>query len=320
MADVEATFSVLPSVLTNPILRGEVKPRGIKLDMREGKSMDTLSRSMLNLEFDIAEMSIATYTKAREQGLPLVGLPLFTSGRRFTQAGLHFAARSGLADPSQLKGRTVATGQYWLSAAIWQRQFLQETYGVAPQEMSWVTLGPERLEALRVPPGVAHRLDTTGRSMRQLAAAGEIDATLNPGAPLASGDADPLVPAFRDPLAAQRDYFRRTGIFPIVHVTVVKKDLVDRRPEVVGSLCEAYLQAREIARAREPGDSHDASHGGEVTSELLDIIGTDPWVYGIGPNRKPLEAFVETAYVQQLVGRKFQVEDLFATDLPEALR
>lgn len=319
MADIEATFSVLPSVLTNPILRGEVKPSGIKLDIREGKSMDALSRSMLNLEFDIAEMSIATYTKAREQGLPLVGLPLFTSGRRFTQAGLHFATRSGLADPSQLKGRTVATGQYWLSAAIWQRQFLQETYGVAPQEMSWVTLGPERLEALRIPPGVTHHMDTTGRSVRELAAAGEIDATLNPGAPLGSGDPDPLVPAFRDPVAAQRDYFRRTGIFPIVHVTVVKKELVDREPEVVGSLCEAYLQAREIARARE-SDSHDTSHGGEVTSELLDIIGADPWVYGISPNRKPLEAFVETAYAQKLVGRKFQVQDLFAPNLPEALR
>jgi 4,5-dihydroxyphthalate decarboxylase len=317
MAELEVIFSVLPSALTRPILNGEVKPKGLNLQVREAKSMDALSRSMLNLEFDIAEMSIATYSKAREQGIPLIALPLFTSGRRFMHAGLQFAARSGIQSPSELRGRTVAVGQYWLSAAIWQRQFLQEMYGVAPNEMTWVTLREERLAALRIPSGVKHRLDTSGRSPRELAAAGEVDASLSPGGHLPPGAPDPLVPAFPNPLAAQRDYYRRTGIFPIVHITVLKQDLVSRHPEIVPNLCDAYLRAREIARDR-PASS--ATEGGEVTTDLLEIIGEDPWTYGIAANRKPLEAFVATAYAQQLVGRRLAVDELFVSNLPESLK
>jgi 4,5-dihydroxyphthalate decarboxylase len=320
MADIEVTFCVLRSVLIQPILDGEVKPKGLKLDIREGKSMDALSRSMLNLEFDIAEMSIATYSKAREQGMPLIALPLFTSGRRFMHAGLQFAARAGIRDPSELRGRTVAVGQYWLSAAIWQRQFLQEMYGVAPDEMNWVTLRPERLEALRIPPGVKHRLDSSGRSPRELAAAGEIDATLSPGGHLPPDTPDPLIPAFPNLLAAQRAYYDRTGVFPIVHITVIKQDLVNRHPEIVGNLCDAYLRAREIARARPAPASTDSPAGGEVTKELLEIIGSDPWTYGVRSNRKPLEAFVATAYAQQLVSRKLTVDELFVPNLPEPLQ
>ena len=318
--DIEVIFSVTPSVLTRPILAGEVKPKGLKLDIREGKSMDALSRSMLNLEFDIAEMSIATYSKAREQGIPLIALPLFTSGRRFMHAGLQFAAKAGIKDPSQLRGRRVAVGQYWLSAAIWQRQFLQEMYGVAPDEMNWVTLREERLEALRIPAGVKHRLDSSGRSPRELAAAGEIDATLSPGGHLPPGTPDPLVPAFPNPLAAQRIYYERTGIFPIVHITVIKQDLVARYPEIVGNLCDAYLRAREIARARPASGPADSPEGGEVTKDLLEIIGSDPWTYGVRLNRKPLEAFVATAYAQQLVSRKLAVDELFAPNLPDSLK
>lgn len=320
MTDIEVTFCVLPSVLTKPILEGEVRPKGLKLEIREGKSMDALSRSMLNLEFDIAEMSIATYSKAREQGIPLIGLPLFTSGRRFMHSGLQFAARAGIRDPSELRGRTVAVTQYWMSAAIWQRQLLQEMYGVAPNEMSWVTLRAERLEVLRIPSGVKHRMDTSGRSVRELAEAGEIDASLSPGGHLPPDTPDPLFPAFPNPLAAQRAYYERTGVFPIVHITVIKQDLVGRHPEIVGNLCDAYLRAREIARARPTPDSTDSSAGGEVTKDLLEIVGSDPWTYGVRLNRKPLEAFLATAYAQQLVSRKLTVDELFVSNLPEPLK
>jgi 4,5-dihydroxyphthalate decarboxylase len=280
--------------------------------------MDSLSRSMLNLEFDIAEMSIAAYSKARELGLPLIALPLFTSGRRFMHSGLQFAAKAGIREPSQLRGRTVAAGQYWLSAAIWQRQLLQETYGVAPHEMSWVTFRAERLEELRIPAGVKHRLDSSGRSARELAAAGEIDGALGPGGDWPADKPDPLVPGFPNAHQAARQYYQRTGIFPIVHVTVLKQDLVNRDPEIVGSVCDAYLRAKEIARSRPAGA--DAHAAGEVTKELREIIGGDPWTYGITPNRKTLEAFVATAHAQKLTDRQLTVEELFTPNLPEALR
>src|SRR6266542_3129519 len=116
MADLKATYAAMPSLLTRPLLDGEVAPKGIDLEVRDAESIDSISRRMLKPEFDIGEMAIATYIKAREQGVPVVGLPIFTSGRRFLQAGFQFAAKAGLSDLSQLKGKTVGTAQYWLSS------------------------------------------------------------------------------------------------------------------------------------------------------------------------------------------------------------
>jgi 4,5-dihydroxyphthalate decarboxylase len=132
---------------------------------------------MLNVEFDISEMAIATFAKAREQGVPVVGLPIFTSGRRFLQAGFQVAARSGIKDLAALRGRTVCAPQYWMSSSIWQRQILQQMYGVAAEDMTWVTLQPERMSALRIPSDVEYRLDTSGRSARELAELGEIESS-----------------------------------------------------------------------------------------------------------------------------------------------
>src|SRR5439155_5787553 len=116
LANVEATFCVMPSVLTKPLTDGTVAPSGgLQLRVLEPESIDANSRRMLNVDFDIAEMAIATFARARDEGVPIVGLPIFTSGRRFLQPGFQFAARAGLDSLSDLKGRTVAAPQYWMS-------------------------------------------------------------------------------------------------------------------------------------------------------------------------------------------------------------
>lgn len=312
----------MPSLLLRPILGGEVAPKDVALDIVEPESIDSNSRRMLDLEFDIAEMAIATYAKARQQGIPLIALPLFTSGRRFVQPGFQVAARSGIRDLSELRGRTVAAPQYWMSSSIWQRQILQEMYGVAPEDMTWVTLQPERMSALHIPAAVEHRLDTSGRTARELAEQGEIDASLTPGGGPARppGEPDSLVPAYPDRRAAQRAYYERTGIFPIMHITVVKQELVDRQPHVVESLCDAYARAKQIVQVWRGPTRSESPSAGETTEEMVELMGDDPWAYGIGPNRKALEAFVQTACDQELVDRKFEVEELFAANLPAAFR
>jgi 4,5-dihydroxyphthalate decarboxylase len=318
MANLEATFCVMPSVLTDPIRKGEIVPEGVLLNVLEPESIDANSRRMLDVEFDIGEMAFGTYARAVDDGVPILGLPLFTSGRRFLQPGFHFAARSGIRDLAELKGRTVAAPQYWMSSTVWQRQILRQRYGIGAEDLRWVTLQPERGK-LGVPSGIPHRFEDGGRSVQDLAVAGEIDASFTTGGgrePV--GDA--LVPAFPDRVAAQRDYFHSTGIFPIMHITVMRRDLAEREPWVVGSICEAYQHAKEAATAgREPTRSASPT-AGETTEEMLELMGDDPWPYGISANRKTLEAFVEAAYEQKLTSRRYGVEELFPSSLPDAFK
>ena len=322
MSDQAVSLCVMPSVLTRPLLEGEVAPTGVALRAQEAESIDNVSRRMLTLEYDVGEMAIATFVKARDQGLPLVALPLFTSGRRFLQPGFLLARRAGIRDLSELRGKRVAVPQYWMSSSIWQRQILRQMYDVAPQDLSWVTTQPERMDALRPPPGVAVRRDTTGRNPRELLAAGEVDASLSPGGgrETATTADDAAVPAFPDRAAAQREYYERTGIFPIMHITVMKEELATREPRLVESLCDAYQRAKELARSRERPGTSEAPTAGETTVELQALLGDDPWPYGIAPNRRALEALLEAAHDQGLSERRLAVEDLFPASLPERYR
>lgn len=321
MAGMELSYSVTLSALTRPLLDGAVVPDGIRLMPEEAHGMDKLSRRMLKLEFDVAEMSIATFVKGREQGLPLVALPLFTSGRRFLQRGFLMSKQAGMRDLSDLRGKRMGVSQYWMSSSVWQRLVLHQMYGIVPEEVDWVTTRSERMEGLKFPPKVKIVQDTSDRTPLDLLRVGEIDACMSPGNPQPGTQADQLSdvarPAYSDGLAAQKDYFRKTGIFPIMHVTVIKEELALREPWLLASLCDAYQRAKEEALGEEQSSLLKNQESGIWMEEMGDLMGDDQWPYGIGPNRRPLEAFVETAYEQGLIGHPMKLEDLFARGLPE---
>src|SRR5207247_979196 len=149
---------------------------------------------------------------------------------------------------SEIKGRTVGLPQYWMSSSVWQRGMLQHDYGVAATDVTWVSYQPERGN-LPPPPGVELRFDSSGRDARELLRAGEIDVSLSTGGgPMGSLD-DVARPVFPDRGGAEREYFQRTGIFPILHVTVMKEEAAEREPWLAGSLCEAYERAKKLAQS-----------------------------------------------------------------------
>jgi 4,5-dihydroxyphthalate decarboxylase len=322
MANAELNLCVMPSVLTRPLLEGEVAPTGVTLRAQPAESIDTLTRRMLGLEYDVGEMAVATFLKAREQGVPLVALPLFTSGRRFVHAGLLLSRRAGIRDPAELPGKRAGTPQYWISWTIWQRQILRQMHGVAADTLSWVTTQPERMDALRTPPGVTARRDTTGRSPLELMEADEIEVSFSSSGPSgpAAAQGGAAVPAYPDRAAAHREYYERTGIFPIMHLTVMKADLAASQPSLVESLCDAYARAKQLARARERPTAAAAPAAGETTIELQQLMGDDPWPYGIEPNRRTLDALLEAARDQGLLDRPVAVDELFPADLSERYR
>ncbi|HEX9878868.1 MAG TPA: hypothetical protein VGB25_01590 [Candidatus Binatia bacterium] len=319
MADLELSYSATSSALSRPLLDGAVKIEGVKFKAEEAHGMDKLSRRMLSLEFDVAEMSIATFVKGKEGGLPLVALPVFTSGRRFLQKGFLVARKAGIHDLSELKGKRMGVSQYWMSSSVWQRLVLRQMHGVMPEDVTWVTTRGERMEGLRFPLTVKIIQDKSNRTPLDLMRDGQIDACMSPGTPQPGTQADQLsdvaMPAYADGLAAQKEYFVKTGIFPIMHVTVMKEKLVADYPWLPARICDAYREAKKQAEVPSPAAG---SHGSDDdVEEMRAIMGDDPWPYGIRSNRRPLEAFVEAAYNQGLIGRPMKLEDLFTGALPE---
>lgn len=323
-AVAELTLSVIPSPLTRPVLSGQVATPGVVLRTQEARSVDDNSRRMLDLGFDVGEMSLATFTKAREQGVPLVALPLFT-GRRFLQSSVTVARSAGIRDLTELRGKRVGLPQFWMTSSVWHRLVLRQMHGVSQEQVTWVTTAPERMEALGMPKGVDVRQDTSGRSPRELMEAGEIDAIMSPraGPPARAGaqsDDDIATSAYADPVAAQRDYYERTRIFPIMHMVVMREDVAQREPGLVAGLCAAFQRAKETGRAEAIEDARERPIAGGDPEDVRELMGDDPWPYGIAPNRHALEKFLQDARDQGLIQRAMAVDELFPPSLPESFR
>ncbi len=319
MPDLDVSISVMPSLLTEPITAGEVTAKGVRLTIEKPKSIDDLTRRMMTLDYDIGEMAITTFIKARDDGAKVLALPLFTSGRRFLQAGFHFAANSDLDDLAAIKGRNVGVPQYWMSSSVWQRGMLQHDFGVAAQDVTWISYQPERFD-LQPPAGVRMRYDASAQGAAELLEAGDIDVSLSTGGGPAANLGPVARPAFPNRAAAEREYFERTGIFPILHVTVMREELAEREPWLVGAICEAYERAKALARSREEPHDNDNPGSGETTNHMRAMMGDDPWPYGISANRKALEALASMSFEQGMTRRQWRVEEWFPRELPAEYR
>jgi len=285
-------LSLVPSSLTTPLLDGSVKIEGVAVVPHAAKSVDDNSRAMLSGGFDVAEMSLATFARAKDRGAKLIGLPVFP-GRRFIQPGVAVAKGRRFASPREFAGKTVALPQYWLTSSMWHRGVLQHEYGVAPDQVNWVTAVVERGES-----AFPTRVKVTvreGAKIPELLDSGEIDAALLPR-PVAGGTC-----LFRDPAQAQREYMLATGIFPIMHFIVMREEVAELAP----ALMRAFEEAKTRAAAPEPPIQ------GMSVEDGTRAIGRDPWPYGLAKNRLVLDTFLGYAHEQGLVRRRQSVDALF---------
>jgi len=319
VAQTQIALSVIPSPLTRPVLEGKVAVPGASAQTQAARSVNTNSMEMLDLKYDVAEMSLATFTKAREMGIPLVALPIFP-GRRFMQAGVIVRSDSDVHDLAQLRGRKVGLPQFWMTSSVWHRLVLNQAHGVPQHEVNWVTTAPERMGTLGLP--AEARQDSSGRSARELLLAGEVDAVMGPGlgeggrGEAESGSSKGVRPAFDDPNGAQRAYYEKTGVFPIVHLIVMKEELARQDPELVESLCDTFLQAKEMGLPEMLDNPASRPLADLDRGQTQSLFGDDPWPYGVAANRKVLDLFLGDVRQQGLVDRTMVVEELFASDLP----
>jgi 4,5-dihydroxyphthalate decarboxylase len=312
---LQLSMSLVPGPLTQPVLAGEVVPEGTQVFVTAGKSVDGNSRQMLNLAFDVAEMSLATFLKAREQGTPLIGLPIFT-GRRFLQPCVLVATSAGITSPADLAGKRVGLPQFWMTSSLWHRGILHQQHGVAQDAVQWQTTTEERFPGLSMPPNVTLRSVAAGSgspdaSLQEQLLAGELDATMTPrpGDDLARRDSRVRQP-YPDVVQTQREYYQVTGVFPIMHFVVMREELAAQHPWLPESLCAAFVAAKE--RAIASGAGPEAPIAGASPEETAAVFGPDSWPYGLQRNRRTLETFVEFATTQGLLQQSVAVDELFA--------
>lgn len=269
-------------------------------------------------EFDVCEFNIGAYLMSRDRGEPLAAIPVFLH-RRFRHGFAFINIASGIREPRDLIGKRVGGTNFQPAGNIWLRGILEEHYGVPHQEIIWVVDRSEDVPFMP-PSGLKIEMIAPAKSMDTMLAEGEIPAMINPyiPEPMVQGDRR-VARLFPDYKAVEREYFQKTGIFPIMHVTVVRQEIIERHPWAASSLVKAFEQAKTIAykRLANPRITPLAWVRTQYEEER-ELLGPDPWAYGLGAdNRKNLKTIIGYCKQQGLTNRAMTIEDLFIDTDPE---
>jgi hypothetical protein len=310
---------------TRALEDGSVRPDGIDLTYLRLPVEETFFRMLRHREFDVAEMSLSTYVATLDQTpRPFVALPVFTS-RMFRHGGIYINANAGIGTPSDLRGKRVGSPEFQLTACVWIRGILAEHHGVPLDSVTYYTGGqetPGRIEKGKVDTGLDVRPIPAGATLSQMLANGDIDALYTPRVPSPFRDRDPRVTRlFDDVVAIEKEYFAATGIFPIMHVVVIRRDVYERHRWVAQSLYKACLIARDDAYARLYDSSALRFMEPWLIQHLEDskqLLGRDYWSYGLAENEKTLDVFLRYHHEQGLSRTRYEPADLFAAETAEA--
>ena len=301
-----------------PLYRGDVTPEGIELDFLAIDDPRRVFDGMAKGEFDVSEMSSSEFITMMAAGTShLVALPVFVS-RLFRHSFIFINRNAGIATPKDLAGKRIGVSAYTQTAAVFIRGLLQHDYGVDLSHVRWLQ-GPmngggghPRLPKLAKP--VQIELNTSGKPLSELLAAGEVDATLGALVPDSFGthpDVARLFPNFRE---TEKDYYKRTRIFPIMHLVAIRRELYEKHPAVAKTLFDAFCRAKDQAseRMREVGAlAYMTPWLADDIREMDEVFGGDAWPYGVAPNRPSLEALVAYMAEQGVIASAPKIEDLF---------
>ncbi len=293
------------------LISGAVRVPGVDLTVLTMPSPQRHWRMTQHVEFDVCELSLATYLPLRDQGaLPVTAIPAFPH-RRFRHGYVFVNTAKGITRPSDLNGRRVGIRNWETTAGLWARGVLADEHGVDLASIDWVSQDDED-----VPIDIApHRMRRTapGTTVIELLLAGELEALIYPEMPSAEVLADPRIAClFPDPKAEEVAYLERGGVFPLMHAVVLRDDLVAAHPWLPRTMLEAFTASTELAfrRMQDPRRTSLAWFG-QAMEEQTRLLGPNPWVTGVEPNRRALETLVRYGYEQRLTQRQLTVEELF---------
>jgi 4,5-dihydroxyphthalate decarboxylase len=319
MAKLNLSVAVRDYDRTRPMSDGLVQIDGVDPVFMALDPEEIFFRAFRRAEFDICELSMSSFTvKTAQNNCPYVGVPAFVS-RAFRHTAI-YVRTDRIKKPADLKGKKIGVPEYQLTANVWARAILEDDHGVKPSDIHWIRGGltdAGRLEkiAITLPKGV--RLDDIpkGRTLSSMLDAGEIDGFIGPRVPPAFERGDPNIGwLFPDPVAAAKDYYKRTGIFPIMHLIGVRRELAEQHPWLPGAVFKAFEHSKAIAIEKLADTSSTKVTLPFVEERLIEaraLMGDDYWSYGVAANRKTLESFLHHHHSQGLSPRLVTVEEMF---------
>jgi 4,5-dihydroxyphthalate decarboxylase len=281
-------------------------------------------RMVRDLEFDVCEMAPTTYMIARALGAPFIALPIFLM-RRFHHGGFVVRPDSGIKQPKDLEGKKVGVRAYSVTTGVWTRGIFVNEYGLDSSKVTWVVDDEEHVTSLKLPSNVVHAPD--GKSLASMMASGELQAGFS--GPAGIGRAGPPTGAWEqraqtssvnypeliaNSAEADAQWFRRTGIYPIHGLIVVKTAVLAQHPSVAKSLFDAFLKAKDAYVARLKAGEGNGPDDLKYRS-LTELVG-DPLPYGLKENMPSIEAMLTYGLQQGLIPKRMPMADVFVDPQP----
>jgi 4,5-dihydroxyphthalate decarboxylase len=311
MTKLKLTLACGAYDLLRPLMDGAVGPAGIDLNVLTMASPERHGRMLRHEEFDVCELSLVAYLVALDQGKTFRAIPVFPH-RRFRHGYMVKRMGCGIEKPADLNGKRVGLDTLQNSAGLWMRGILQDHYGVDLKTIEWWC---QEEEDIPFEPAKWMKIKrvTKGKNIDQMLLDGELEGALYPETlPSIKARSPKVGLLFPDAKAAEIEYYKKSGIYPIMHTVVIKEEILRQNPWVAVSLMQAFQRSKEIGyeRMKDPRN-FTLVWVKETMQEQEKIFGADPWPYNLEDNRKALEAAVRYEHEQGMIRRKFKIEDLF---------
>jgi 4,5-dihydroxyphthalate decarboxylase len=321
MAKLRLTVAAGDYDIIRPLKEGLVEAAGLELifltDMGPRERHWRLARKS---EFDVCEENVGAYFIARDQGHPITAIPVFLH-RRFRHGFVFINTAAGIKSAKDLIGKQIGGTNFMPAGNIWMRGILEERYGLPHRTITWVTDRSEDI-AFDAPSDLRIEMKKSAKSLNDMLADGDIPAMISPTIPRPFVMGDKRVARlFPDYKQVEIDYYRETGIFPIMHVTTIRQEIVDKYPWVTTNLVKAFEASKQLAYQRVKNPRMvPLAWVRTAVEEQQDILGPDPWQYGLtDANRKNLETIQRYVHQQGMVSKLRPLEELFDdTDLGDS--
>lgn len=327
MANLNLSLAMGNYDRTRAIVDGRVQIDGVDPIPMLLSPEEMFFRAFRHQAFDISELSLSSYSISVARGDPhYVAIPVFLS-RAFRHTSVYIRTDKGIEKPEDLKGKRIGIAEYQLSANVWVRGILEDDYDVKPSDIVWVRGGmdtagrPEKIK-VQLPNDITMEEAPEGSTLNQMLADGEIDGFVGPRWPRCYAEGHPNVGRlFADSISAAEDYFRRTAIFPIMHVLGVRRSLAEAYPFLPAALLKAFTDSKRLAE-----EALLDTSATKVTMPFVEdnlkrvqaLMGNDPWSYGVAANVGTLDRFLDYHARQGLSPRRVKVEELFHPSTLEA--
>jgi len=324
MSKLKLTLACWDYDRTRPLIDGRVQAEDIDLEIKIMRPRQTFPRMLEDKEFEVSELSLGSYVSLKGRGAcPFVAVPVALS-KIFRHSCIYVRTDAGIETPQDLRGKRVGTTQLGSTAVIFMNGILQHEYGVMMEDIQWfiggLTTATQRpLIPLKLPGKIKIVFLLAERTLDGMLESGELDALLAIYIPSIFQKGSPriarLFPNYYD---TEQDYYRRTGIFPIMHTVALRDDIYREHPWAARSVYRAFCEARDLAvdglydtdalRLSLPWLIHHVE-------ETWRVLGKDFWAYGLEPNRPTLQAIGQYVYEQGFSPRIVSPDELFAPNL-----